>query len=1599
MKSLISLRNNLSLPLVALVATLACNAFDNAIANAQTVTPQAKDQVADKQLKLPLVAEKLVAQVWSDIDPTQLSLIAPQPTNNAVSSRSLITQLPSQQLIAQLWSDVDHQQLSLIIPQAQDNAPSQQILLIAQLRSPQQQLIAQLWSDIRDKELSLATPVVGQDNEATSPILITQLLPHQQQLIAQLWSDVNHQQLSLVDTSGDRANTNNISSKILITQLLPKEQKLLAQVWSEIDTEKLSLVTTQPLRNLPQQTIERRAKTELINPAQLDPEQQIIAQAWADSAGEQLSLANPINQFDQIAALSSPFVEQTPATHVPSKQEIAARIVLNKVKIISPAPGVIINGKADGSITIQYPVNTTVALEVNGKRVDNALVTREQLDFNTNLITQTWSGATLNQGNNEVSIIANKSGFEKETTREVIVNSDSEPIEAESAESKVVEQSEAESQPRSTISQSSANSSDKLVKILTPKPDAVLKNIASSVVIQFPEEAKVILQINGKSVNSSQAGRTQVNPITKIVTQTWYGVVFSSGKNKLSVLATTDGKKYTETAIEVIVPGKPEALEVSTVESHIPADGKSIATVKGRFLDDQGETSVWNEVITLNSSDGQFVGTDLEPDQPGFQVQTNRGEFAASLQAGYDSEQVTIQAKARKLEAYTQIQFKNTLREQPLLTGFADLRIGAGGTDYFDSFRDFLPLDEDNDATVDFDSAAFITGSVGRWTYTGAYNSDRPLNEDSRGENRLFRTYSSSDENYPTYGDSSTTEVVTPSTDRVYLLLERNSKIESADSDFFMWGDYNTEEFATESQEFSAVSRQLHGFKSNYNWGGLQFNALYANNVEGFQRDSIAPDGTSGFYFLSQRLVIPGSEEIYLELTPLNDSGNVVSRERLSLGLDYEIDYDRGSLLFTDPVLRTQVDADGNILERRIVATYQFESEANDSDLFAGRARYHFDRDFDQPIWLGTTYLNEDRGDQDFELFGIDAFISLGDWGSITGEYANSENKTVFADASGSAYNFEGEVKFSREILGRAYYREASPGFSNNATLSFVPGETRFGSELTAKVAQSTDLHFKYERQENKGVAPRALDELEDFLNAGSDPVPGSSLDNNLSTITAGVKQRIGEADLGLDLTYRDRQDNTATNNLTSTSTQLRSSFSIPIVDKLTFHALNDLTLSDNTDAVFSDRIGLGLDWEFYSGLSLVLNHQWFTRGSDAGEALTTLGLQGEYEPWANATLIGKYNINNGVAGINNTGSIGLQQKIILAPGLDLDLNYERTFSDFDNDGTGVQFAQPFSVGQSASSLGFDSGSTYSIGIQYSDNPNFTADAKFQYSDGDEGSNTVISGGITGKLTKALTSLLSYNQASSANQTFDIGTTRDLRLGLAYRDPQQDKVNALLRYEYEENGGLIPETILLDSGTGSRDHVFAGEIIYAPHWRWEFYSKLAFRNSRTFLADDFVSSSNISLGQFRTTYRLNYHMDLVAEGRGIWQTSADYTETAFLLEAGYYLSPELRLSAGYVFGSADDADFTGTRSAGGPFFGMTVKLNSLLDGFGQHRAPSPPEGVPKKPQQKGSRESREEKADGEVIKEGQGEQKAETAGDRETRSSKDKKQKRQIVEQ
>ncbi|TAF07959.1 MAG: TonB-dependent receptor [Nostocales cyanobacterium] len=1076
------------------------------------------------------------------------------------------------------------------------------------------------------------------------------------------------------------------------------------------------------------------------------------------------------------------------------------------------------------------------------------------------------------------------------------------------------------------------------VRILTPQVGAIIDNRSTSVIVQFPLGSKLELRVNGQLVDPNLVGRTETNITTNLATQTWYGVTLNEGENIIS--AQIAGSQEPPVTVRVLVSGAAKKITIKSRESRIPADGSSTATIQGQLVDAQGNLSKQDAIITLRPSAGEFIGSDFKPDQPGFQVEAKAGQFQATLRSDLKAQTVTIQATTGDAEGFTQLQLDTALRPS-LVTGVIDLRLGAKGTDYYSRYRDFLPSDKDNSTQLSFNSAVFATGKIGDWLFTGAYNSSRSLNEDVNGENRLFRAYQFNDQNYPVYGDSSTSTVVAPSTDSLFLRFERSSQVSGANPDYAMWGDYNTEEFARTSQQFTAITRQLHGFKANYNLGNLQITGFYSANVEGFQRDTIAPDGTSGYYFLSRRILIPGTENIFVELEELNRPGTVLKRQALNRGTDYDIDYDRGTILFRQPILRTDIDEYGQILVRRIVATYQYDSKNSDGSIYGGRFQYNFSRGITES-WLAASYFQENQGLRQFELYGADTQINLGSQGKLIAEYAHSRNNSdAVGNVTGQAYRAELDGQIFTGVQGRAYYRTADPGFANNATISFVPGQTRYGAQVNGRLTDTTSLRLQYDHEDNFGIAPQPrLTDPERFAPL-NDPIPGSQVDNSLTTMMAGIQQRLGKANFDVDWIHRDRTDRISGSNLNGTSQQLRSRFTYPLANNLTFLAQNELSLSNQKDGVYPDRTVVGLNWQAIQGVNVSLTQQFLSGGQYSGNSITSLNVNGEHKIGSDTTITGRYSIVGGANEMTSQGAIGLNNRWAILPGLRLNLAYEHVFGNFfGRNATGQQYAQPYAFGQAASSMSFDGGDSYSAGLEYTDNPNFKASARYEFRDSSSGSNTVISAAATGKISTALTALVRYQQANSANQTLvGLGDTVNLKVGLAYRDPRNDKFNALLRYEYRQNPATIPDTLLLGSGTSSQDHTFATEAIYAPNWQWEFYGKYALRNSTSYLAKDLVGTSTVNLGQLRATYRLGYNMDLVGEGRVI--TQGNYTETGFLIEAGYYLTANLRLSAGYAFGQVDDRDFSGTRSAGGPYLGLTLKLNELFDGFGLQKVAPP----------------------------------------------------------
>ena len=1030
-------------------------------------------------------------------------------------------------------------------------------------------------------------------------------------------------------------------------------------------------------------------------------------------------------------------------------------------------------------------------------------------------------------------------------------------------------------------------------------------------------------------------------------------------------------------------------LEISPVgESVVQADGRSTIQIRGQITNKEGEVIPRDVLVTLTSSAGKFIGSDQNKDAPGFQARAVNGEFIATLQSGIKPQPVRIRAAVHKIkkqtstlrqrersidgeilldsgrdttlfnnqlidksiEAYTQVEFTTYLRPS-LVTGIVNLRIGARGTNFFGSRSEFLDPNADDGTEVDLDSRIFATGKVGEWLFTGAFNSERPINEDCEGRNRLFGGVQFCEQQYPVYGDSSTVTQTTPSIDSFYARFERSSKIPGADPDYVMWGDFRTEEFSRPSQLYGATARPLHGFKGNYSFGPLQITGLYANNVEGFVRDTFIPQGISGNYFLSRRLLVPGSENVYLESEEINRPGTIVSRQQLYAGRDYEIDYDRGTIRLLSPINSTELNAFGTTLQRQIVVTYQPET-GEDGEIYAGRLQFNLSQGFDNKSFIAGSYLREDQGSREFELYGADFLISLGRGSQILGEYARSESNIDGGDRlEANAYRIEAIGNINNRIDMNAYYRSVEPNFSNNSTFSFSPGQTRYGASILGKLTDTTTLGVSYDVEENFGRASTGLVNFFDLFDPQPHARPGEALDNELRTFRAGVLQKFGIADVSVEYVNRSREDG-IDDTFSGDTEQIVSKLKVPLTQTLTFQAQNEASLGD-TDPLYPNRTTLGLNWRAFEGVAFRLTHQFYDDTSLLpGNSLTTLDTLVDYDLAKDTTFNGRYSVLSGFDGLQGQGALGVNHGFPVAPGLRMSLGYQYVFRNiFNSTAAGERFPQYYAVGQTASSLGLFSGSVYSVGFEYTDNPDLKANARFEFRDGAEGDDTFISVGAAGKISTALTALVRYQQAGEANvflaDTVDnlggtdgvrfeeLGDTANLKIGLAYRDPTNDKFNALLKYEWRQNFDSIPENQFTGSSTAT-GHIFSAEAIYAPSWRWEFFGKYALRNGVTYFDGDRYDGT-VNLAQARASYKLGYRTDLAVEGRWIGQDSNNnpgFDEFGIAVEGGYYLTPDLRLGVGYAFGSVDDRDFTGYRSEGGLYLNVSLKLNELFGGFG-----------------------------------------------------------------
>ncbi len=227
--------------------------------------------------------------------------------------------------------------------------------------------------------------------------------------------------------------------------------------------------------------------------------------------------------------------------------------------------------------------------------------------------------------------------------------------------------------------------------------------------------------------------------------------------------------------------------------------------------------------------------------------------------------------------------------------------------------------------------------------------------------------------------------------------------------------------------------------------------------VEGFASDTgethvqdvLRGDGTSGLYRLKRAPMIGGIEVITLVTRDRLHTERVLQRLTLMRFLDYSIDYDRGTLLFKQPVL----SSDNQFNPVFIEVTYDVEGASGGKDLVTGmRTSVHSP---DQTSEAGVTVLRDNAAGENLSLNAVDLHWRLGTSTTVTVEVAQSRSDSVKpAEAYIASVDHRGE-KLGGQIYFRQQDAEFGVGLSGATevdTLKYgVESEYRFNDALMVR--------------------------------------------------------------------------------------------------------------------------------------------------------------------------------------------------------------------------------------------------------------------------------------------------------------------------------------------------------------------------------------------------------------------------------------------------------------------------------------------------------------------------------------------------------------------
>ncbi|UCF88966.1 MAG: OmpA family protein [bacterium] len=989
----------------------------------------------------------------------------------------------------------------------------------------------------------------------------------------------------------------------------------------------------------------------------------------------------------------------------------------------------------------------------------------------------------------------------------------------------------------------------------------------------------VRIYLNGEEINPLHFDSTVRNDLQTSALSVWRGVDLVEGDNLLEAVALdARGSEVSRVERTVHFSGRPVHMEYRPELSLLTADGLTAPRIAVRLTDRDGFPARQGIMGQYYAQAPHRTLQEAEADRDR-NLEGRRGSYS-TYSVGEDGiaylelEPTTRSGEARLVlwvdgEELSLPVWLRSDRQEWILVGLAEGTAGYNAVS--GNMQSLEDAGEEEDLYTDGRVAFFAKGKIkGEYLLTLQYDSSGPHGAAGEG---LHGTIDP-DTYYTLYGDATEQGYEAPTSKKLYLKIERRQF-------YALFGDTETGLNVT---ELSRYDRRITGLRSELRGETFSYNLFASEAEQGFAKDEIPGDGTSGLYTLSGGSVVVNSESVRIEVRDRFQSHIVLSSEKLARHTDYNIDYDEGTLFFKAPV----PERDAGFNPVYIVVDYETADPDATGVTYGARAEAAVPG---SGVTVGLSHVHEDRGSGEGDLTGVDITAKLGSRMELKAETASTSNENLGVKTDGSAYTLEISHDSDR-LVGKAYFREQEADFGLGHQMASEGGMRKAGVDAEYRVTGNMSVLAEVSRQENLETgAERRVDEVGASIESGNTRYR-ASLRQAEDTDSTGTQERSQQLAAGLKWHSDD--------------------------NKWDLRADHEQSIGDNDNTDYPTRTLLGADYRLSKEVSLYAEQE-YTDGEETSVSASRVGMKAS--PWdggtASSTLDRKYDENGervySTTGLSQTWQVSEHWKVSAG------METAKVLKD--------SASEPLNPDVPPASSGEDY-TAVSVGAGYEMNK-WDLDFRLETRYGETSDKWGLISGLFGEPADGIgisTDLKHFEtDADSGLKTRET----DVRLGFVYR-PFDRKWTFLDRLDYS-----------VDEEKGSVTDITAWKMVnnLNANLRASDDLQISLKYGAKYVKDTVAGQVYSGLTQLlgaEGRYDLAPRWDIGAWASILTALDAGTTEYGLGASVGYGLMENLWLSFGYNLHGFEDTDFSqGDFTAQGPFVKFRFKfdqedLKSLL---------------------------------------------------------------------